>query len=387
MEAHTLHRRLGALLAGIGIAICIVVATSLILPRQDVHDDSKDYGYVYSGAKSSSVDFIHANLTDETLLVLGSSEFSTPARLVPQIPAKTFGTHNYGARFMLVGEAFDQSLWDTIALGALAKEGLPKDKVALIVGLGMFTDGGLDASTFSTRFSYTLYREFCSNPRIPRDVVAKVQDRISEQGIDETTVRSAAPQNPLDIIDGMVIGGIDDLRLRSQLNETRAAGIPLAAGPIQTPDWAELHAQALRDAQRLSTNNDWGIEDDFYASQLEPALESLKDARADETYTDTPEYDDLELFLTVCDSCGIKPLVVIEPVLGKYYDHIGISLETRSAAYQHIRSIVQSHPTAQLADYSDHEYDKHFLFDIVHFGWTGWIDAEKSLYEFATEGK
>ncbi len=386
MDARKLHQRLIAAVLGIAVAVCIVIATAILLPRQDAHDSSKEYGYLYSGAKSSSVEFVHANLSDDSLLVLGSSEFSTPARLVPQVPAKTFGTHNYGVRFMLVGEAFDQCLWDTMAIGALAKDGLPQNKVAIIIGLGQFSDGGLDSSTFSTRFSYNLYREFCSNPSIPQDLVSKVQARLLEQGIDETTVRSATPHNPLDMIDGAVIGSMNDLKLRNQLRETRLEGISKENGPVRQPNWSELHAQALRDAQRMSTNNDWGLEDDFYANQLEPAFDSLKDARADEKYTDTPEYDDLELFLATCDACGIEPLVVIQPVHGKYYDHIGINLETRSAAYQHVRSIIQSHPNAKLADFSDHEYDKYFMFDIVHFGWTGWVEAQKALYEFATEG-
>ena len=37
-------------------------------------------------------------------------------------------------------------------------------------------------------------------------------------------------------------------------------------------------------------------------------------------------------------------------------------------------------------DYSDREYDEYFLFDLVHFGWTGWIDAEHAIYDFAMGG-
>jgi len=179
---------------------------------------------------------------------------------------------------------------------------------------------------------------------------------------------------------------MDDLKLRNELGEVRSSGIDLAAGPVETPDWEALRQQALEDAQRMSTTNDWGVEDDFYTKQLEPALDSLAGARADETYSDTPEYDDLELFLQVCDACGIEPLVVIEPTLGPYYDHIGITAQTRAAAYQRIRDVVAAHSSARLADFSANEYEKYFLFDIVHFGWTGWVDTERALYEFAMGG-
>lgn len=385
MESRVLHRRLLALLVGLAVAAIFVLATFVVLPRQDANDNAVEYGYVYSGAKSSSVDFVHANLGDDSLLMLGSSEFSTPARLVPQVPSQTLGTHNYGLRGMLVGEAFDQCLWHTIALGALADGGLPRDKVVLIIGLGQYTDGGLDASTFGARFSYSLYQGFCNNEAIPEDVRNAVHIRLLEQGVSETTLRAAAPTNPIDAIDGAVLAAMDDLKLRSQLDEVRAQGMPLKQGPVEYADWDALRAEALQDALRMSTTNDWGVEDSFYVNQLGPALDGLAGARAGETYTDTPEYYDLELFLTVCEACGVKPLVVIEPVLGPYYDHIGITYQTRAAAYDRIREVVGRFESARLADFSDREYERYFLFDIVHFGWTGWIDAQHAIYDFAME--
>lgn len=374
------------MMAGVAVAAAVVAGTFVVLPQQATHDETVDYGYVYSGAKSSSVDFIKANLRDDSLLVLGSSEFSTPARTVPQIPSQVFGTNDYGLHAMLVGEAFDQCLWDSIALGALAQDGLPRNKVAVIIGLGQFTNGGLDNSSFGERFSYTLYQSFCNNDKVPEELKAYVRKRLAEQGIDETTIRAGMPQNPIELIDGSVLGAMDDLSLRHGLADVRAKGTPLLSGSPVTPDWGALREEALITAQKMSTTNDWGAEDEFFKTQLEPALDGLKDARKDETYTDTPEYDDLDCFLSVCDACGIQPLVVIQPSLGPYYDHIGISYDTRWSAYQHMRDVVARHPNARLADFSDREYEQYFLFDIVHFGWTGWIDAEHALYDFAMEG-
>lgn len=385
MEKRVLHRRLAALLAGVVVAVAVVAATFVLLPAQSVCDSDTDYGYVYSGAKSSSVEFVRACMGDDGLLVLGSSEFSTPATSVPQIPAQVFGVHNFGVRPMLVGEAFDQCLWHSMALGALAKDGLPRNKVVLIVGLGQYTDGGLDASSFATRFSYDLYRQFCENEAIGEQTREYVRRRLAEQGVDQTTIRAGSPTDPVTAIDKVVLSGMGELRLRQELGDVRSRGIPLAAGPVEQPDWDALRAQALADAQAMSTTNDWGCEDKFYTTQLAPALDGLAGARAEETYTNTPEYDDLDCFLDVCDACGVQPMVMIEPELGPYYDHIGISADTRNAAYQRIRDVVASHPSARLADFSDREYERYFLFDIVHFGWTGWIDAQHAIYDFAQE--
>ena len=72
--------------------------------------------------------------------------------------------------------------------------------------------------------------------------------------------------------------------------------------------------------------------------------------------------------------------------MGPYYDHIGITESTRQAAYGRIRNIVNAHVTAQFADFSDRDYERYFLFDIVHFGWTGWIDVEHAIYDFVMGG-
>lgn len=374
------------MLAGIAVAALVVALSFVVLPAQGEHDAAVDYGYVYSGAKSSSVEFVRANLREDSLLMLGSSEFSTPARTVPQVPSQVLGARNYGLHPMLVGEAFDQCLWHAMALGAFADGGLPRNKVVLIIGLGQFTDGGLDNATFGERFSYPLYKAFCQNDAIDAQTRAYVRNRLEEQGVDLTTLCAGMPQNPLESIDGVVLDAMGDLRLRSQLIGVRDRGIPLADGPIEQPDWAALRAQALQTAQQMSTTNAWGAEDEFYTKQLQPALDGLKDARKDETYTDTPEYDDLDCFLDVCDVCGVQPLVMIQPTMGPYYDHIGITAQTRAAAYQHMRDVVAAHPNARLADFSDREYEQYFLFDIVHFGWTGWVDAQQAIYEFAMGG-
>lgn len=383
LDDETVRHRLAALLLAFVGACLVVVVSFVVLPAQSTHDSMTDYGYVYSGAKSSSTKFVRSNLHDQSLLMLGSSEFSTPASSVPQIPANVFGKNNYALQAMCVGEAFDQCLWDAIAVGAFADGGLPRNKVVLTVGLGQFTDGGMDSSTFGTRFSYSLYLGFCDNPVIPSSCRQYVRKRLRQLGVDEVALRSVDSTGPIELINRMVLSGVDDLRLRNDLRDVRSRGIPFAQGPAQVPNWDGLRQQALGDAMRMSTNNDWGAENRFWTEQLQPALKDLKGARAGETYSDTPEYDDLDCFLTVCDACKIEPLVVISPSMGPYYDYIGISQATRAAAYERIRNVVAKHDRAQLADFSDREYEKYFLFDIVHFGWTGWIDVEHAVYDFA----
>ena len=386
MEPRLLHTRLIALLAGVVVAVCAIVGVSAALPGQAVSDPGTDYGYVYSGVKSQSVAFAKSAMTDESLLVFGSSELSTPKSVVPQVPVAVFGENDYGLRCMLVGEAYDQSLWHAIALGAYAQDGVPRDKVVLIVSPGWFVDGGMDAETFNTRFSYSLYAGFCANDQVPDEAKRYVRERLASLGVDETQVDANAGSMPQDFLNRIVLGAIDDLKIRQGLPEVREKGIPLAQSPDGTPavpDFEALREQAEADGAAMSTTNDWGVEDTFYTTRLEPALEDAADSRADETYSDTPEYDDLDCFLDVAEACDIEVLLVISPVMGPYYDYIGISAETRAQCYDGIRAVAADHANVRVADFSDREYEKYFLYDIVHFGTVGWADVDAALYEFA----
>ena len=375
--------RLTALVIGIALAALVIVGIYISTPVQSTHAQDMEYGYVYSGAKSSSVEFVGSTNDRDSLYIFGSSEFSTPSSLVEQVPANTFATHDYGVHMQLIGEAYDQSLWHTMALGAFAAHDVPQNKIVISVSLGWFVDGGLDNETFETRFSYSLYRAFCQNPKVPQACKDYVEKRLIECGIDANAVNAPTHELPQDFANDFAYAAVDDLHLRSGLNDVRTSGVPaVRLETPETPDFAAMRENAYADAQSHSTNNDWGVEDAFYAQQLGPALDGAQGARTAETYSQTPEYDDLSCLLDVANACGLDALVVISPVLGPYYDYIGIDADKRRGCYDRVRNICAEHGVS-VADFTDKEYEKYFLFDIVHYGWTGWVDVEQSIYEFA----
>lgn len=361
-------------------------ALEAMLPSQSYVGSSMNYGYVYSGAKSSSVEFTRASQPSDSVVLFGSSELSTPATLIPQVPSKVFGGNDYGLNLALVGEAYDQSLWHAIAAGAYAHENgdMPK-KVAIIVSPTWFADGGLDDETFGMRFSYSLYREFCANPAISESSKKYLAQRLLEQGIDSDVVQAGMAEDIVARLNDLVYATMDDLRLRNQLREVR--GSNTAISPIQTqedtdeqPDFDQLRDAALVDAES-SSNNDWGYDSSFWDKNIAGRQDVLNGTQADETYSDTPEYEDLAFFLQVCRESGLEPLVIISPVSGEFFDLVGITPEVRQQCYDCIIQICEQ-ADVPVADFSEKEYEKFFLHDIVHFGWTGWVDVEKAIYDY-----
>ena len=356
----------------------------MLLPGQVSYvQEGVNYDYVYSGAKSQSIDFMIASMEPDDMMLFGSSELSTPASLVPEIPAVVFGRNPYGIELSCIGEAYDQSLWHAIAAGAYAPY-LQNKKVAIIVSPSWFVDGGLDDSLFQTRFSYPLYRAFMANESVGDACRDYVRARLREQGIDDAVVRAGACDDALAWINDAAFAFANDLRLRNGLSEVAEKGIERETRAVTVPDFAQWRTHALEDAKERSTN-EWGFDDNFYESNVGAYKDQIKDRLAGETFADTPEYDDFGLFLRVCQESGLEPLVIVAPISGDYYDWVGIDAATRRSCYDHILRICDAYGVA-VADFSGKEYEEYFLHDQVHFGWTGWVDAEEAIYAFLKEG-
>ncbi len=366
---------LALFLAGIAILCALLPAQS------DGGEGDKDYGYVYSGVKSASVDFTCSTMVDDAILLFGSSELSTPPSLISEVPAVVFGQQACGLDLVYIGEAYDQSLWQAIAAGAYAPR-LENKKVALIVSPSWFFDGGLDNSLFKTRFSYSLYRQFMDNPYLSDVTKDYVRTRLAEQGVDSSVVAAGAREGALGACNDFFYSFMDDLKLRSDLRAVREKGFEHPVGGNQEPAFGAMRTYALEEAAGKSTNNDWGYDDASYTSNVGANLDELRGKHADETMADTPEYDDFGLFLRVCRESGLEPLVIVAPLSGDYYDWVGVDASTRRAAYDHMLKIASAYGV-QVADFTDREYEKYFLHDMVHFGWTGWVDVEQALYTFA----
>lgn len=369
---------LGGVLAGVALFGAVVAGAEALLPSQSHVDSQKNYGYVYSGAKSSSVEFNLLGNGDNSYLLFGSSELSTSASAVPEVPAKVMTTYDFGYDLTYVGEAYDQSLWHAMALGAYAPA-YDKSKAVIIVSPGWFSDGGLDADTFGLRFSYSLYRQFCENPAISQESKDYLAWRLAQQGIDDSTIQAGLRTLPQDYLNDAVMAFQDDLTLRQELVEVRNQGSE-SAEKQPAPSFDELYAQARADAAAVSSN-DWGIQDAYYEQKILPSLDRLKDMHTDETYTDTPEYDDLTFFLKVAREVGIEPLVVVSPMQGDFCDWEGISKDARDRCYSRIRTICQQ-AGVECADFSDREYQRYFMCDPVHFGWVGWVAVEEAIDDF-----
>ena len=68
------------------------------------------------------------------------------------------------------------------------------------------------------------------------------------------------------------------------------------------------------DAEKNTSNNDLGMENYFYNTQIKKDLKKLKDSQKSFTYLKSPEYNDLQLVLTQFSKSKVNPIFIIPPV-------------------------------------------------------------------------
>ena len=149
-------------------------------------------------------------------------------------------------------------------------------------------------------------------------------------------------------------------------------------------NFQELLKDANERGMNACTNNELGIEDQYYNTYLKDKMSDFKESRKDNNFSNEKEYEYLELFLQICKQLEIQPLIVNVPVNGRWYDYIGIEKEKRENYYNKILEISKKY-NVQIADFSNCEYEKYFLKDVMHVGWRGWVKIDEAVYKYYCE--
>ena len=94
-------------------------------------------------------------------------------------------------------------------------------------------------------------------------------------------------------------------------------------GKVSPPDWDSLAEQADEEFFK-SCSNEFYMSDKMFKKKIKPIMETKKNSQANRTFDDSPEYDDLKLFLDVCNNQGIFQ----NGSQGREQNDDGVDLET-----------------------------------------------------------
>ena len=146
--------------------------------------------------------------------------------------------------------------------------------------------------------------------------------------------------------------------------------------------YQELEKIARKDAETNTTNNDMGMENHFYTTQIKKDLKKLKGSQKTHTYLKSPEYNDLQLVLTQFSKSKVNPIFIIPPVNKKWMDYAGLREDMYQKTVQKIRYQLESQGFTNIADFSKDGGEAFFMKDTIHLGWLGWLAFDKAVDPF-----
>jgi D-alanine transfer protein len=334
----------------------------------------------------------------DLLVVYGSSELEGPN---PYHASVVFQAYPTGFTIFPVGRGETTSLVMLQDLAAVGSE-LRGKKVAISVSppwfflhdrtpnfyAPNFSLLHLSALVFSTDLSYQTkqlaIRQLMQSPSLfsGDPLVAFASERLAEDG----------PISRLAYFACLPLGKLHNALL--SLQDTWATLNYLRSQPTVDPpsraaaniDWAQLTQQALLEQQAASSNNDLGFDNTIWSTKYARLVDQRVGQFTDAWFTDnlqhTAEFSDLDILLQGLQELGAEPLLLSQPIAGKYYDRIGISAEARSEYYARLREVASLHDVP-VVDFENHDNDIYFVTDPnSHLSREGWAYYDRALDAF-----
>jgi D-alanine transfer protein len=169
---------------------------------------------------------------------------------------------------------------------------------------------------------------------------------------------------------------LKDMAQAKALIASAPEGIP---APLSSEiDWAAEEQAAAAQAKAASGNNEFGMLNDYYTTNVGQRLERLQGRDSSLSYAVSEEYGDLRLLFESCRQKGIEPLFVHVPMHGQWSDYVGFTAQRRQEYYANVRAIAEERQIETL-DLTSYEYEEYFLCDVMHLGWKGWLEVDKAL--------
>lgn len=371
--------------------ISLVVFLYFYIPYLDnyykVSDNSVRYSI--SPEKYKSTDIIKANLDQNTLVLFGSSELAITNHKEYSFN-KVFNTKDF--HIMQLGSGSDQNIIHASLLGSLG-DAVPKKRIAIVESMQWFEEKNQNRKAFEGRISKEAVYNALNNEALTQETKTKLINRIISLSSDNQSLKETFERYKRVLVDKSPIGldewliKVDLLRYNYILknkfaNDKKSLGTKKVNSELASEiNWEQRTSDAVKDAEKKTKNNPFGMDDDAFNMNYSKRVESAKDSKKDINLLDSEEYEDFKLFLEIAKELGIEAKIILFPVNGKWYDHIGINKESRKKYYEKIKAIAKEYG-ATVWDISDKEYESYYMHDGIHPGWKSWLETNKALYEY-----
>ena len=388
-------KRLWLIFGPVFIAGLLVLLLIFFYPSTRSHNLTEEK---YSAASVSAESFKERSqkvraLTDPDMRFVpffGSSEWMRFDSMHPAVLAEKYD-RSYRPYFM--GQAGAAALSQYFGIQQITSE-LENKQAVFVISPQWFTKEDHDPTIFQTYFNNDQLTAFLENQsgdaasRYAANRLLKQNPGVSMKSI----VEKLAKGEKLSEFDQRMI------TISAQLNEKQSAlfGQFSIRGRLRyknhvekylgnLPDqfsYEELEAIARKEGEENTTNNDLGMENHFYNTQLKKDLKKWEGSQKNFNFLKSPEYNDLQLVLDQFAKSKVNVIFVFQPVNKKWMDYTGLSEEMYQHTVEKIRYQLESQGFTNIADFSKDGDEPYFVKDTIHIGWLGWLAFDKVVNPF-----
>ena len=279
----------------------------------------------------------------DILPVYGSSEFSSYSEFHP---SRLFEGKPTGFAPFLVGRGGTQDIIHALNMAALG-DSLKDQKIAIILSAQWFYPEGISPGYFNQNFSplhtYRMLYSDTLSKSTKKQLIERLltfQNTFNEHPTlrDLLSQQVAAEQKPsfrsisLEVRGRIEMAGLEikdalkTILFTRQLNPEYVARNITTTAPV-LPTWPALKDKAAGQGRAATQNNRFGILEAYYSEHIQKKLTENQGSATKGALYPSPEYQDLELLMQILNEAIAKPLFIIVPVNGSWYDYTGFPVE------------------------------------------------------------
>lgn len=390
-------KKIIALIISFILIILGVKITNIYLEDQ-INKSCLDIVKLYGDQTKNTTYNIQSTLAKNknVLMTYGSSELGTTD--IFSNPINFFPKKNNDFIVCPIGRGYIQDLQHAMKVGY--NTNIQNKKAVFIISLQWFlSDDGISNDEFQMNFSENELYSFVNDPQVSKNTKRKICKRVYELSNGNDSLLSCRVYARLYSSDNILYKSAflflqpyymvkhEFLNLKDNIysyklvnaNKGILSRITFKSNEVFNKDYELKKAEDI--AKNLVTNNDFNINDVYYNAHIKDNLKVAKNVSSNVTLVNSKEFNDIKLLLEVCKEKQVKPLFILMPVNGKWYDYAGLNKSVRDKYINKLEGIISSEGF-KYVDFQDHEYEKYFMEDGMHLGWKGWVYIDDEIQKY-----
>lgn len=387
-------KKIFAFLTAFVLLICSVVVVDRILPKKVAYKDH-NISYWNSIHKDISYNAISQNLNNNTLLVLGSSEFQH-AMDSPYHPKNLFGSNQLN--IYTAGHGPMECISHDLVLGSISNK-LKSKKVVYLLSFQWFRPLGSVSNSYFSTFNTLSYIKLMENKLLKSSTKRYISKRSHE--LLRNHYGTILDLNLIDRInhvfgkpskaDYKLYKALKAFRNDQDIFSTHADAFRsrynpnaqvLPSVPISEWNWNNIMEDALKaESGKHFAKRFYMSTDKWNKKYNKKRLKRFHNSAIDENLTKSRTYRDYQAFLKICKESHIKAKIILIPFNGGWYRYNGLSKHQIDAFRAKIKALTKRYH-CQMTDMSYLNDDKNFFEDASHPTGYGWLKICKEIYDF-----